>query len=97
MMTEAQKEHTTREGHGGDHRTYVVHIGTLTLKYYNSPVEAARILTDAGFTPPADHVLERLKGANGSLEQAYQSTDQVELDTAHATHFRAVPKGGGRA
>lgn len=78
-------------------RTYVVHIGTLTLKFDASPVQAALIMTKAGFTPPEDYTLERLKGAQGPAEQDYEAADSVPLDEAHAQHFRAVPKGGGRA
>ena len=78
-------------------RTYVVQIGTLTLKFDESPVLAAIILTRAGFEPAEDYTLERLKGAQGPVEQEYQAGDPVLLDEAHAQHFRAVPKGGGRA
>jgi len=78
-------------------RTYVVHIGALTLKFDASPVQAALILTRAGCTPPEDYTLERLKGAQGPAEQEYEAADLVTLDEAHAQHFRAVPKGGGRS
>jgi hypothetical protein len=82
------------QGHG---RTYVVLIGALELKYVESPVRAERILTDAGFTPATDYMLERLKGAQGPAEQEYQADEPVALDAEHARHFRAVPKGGGRS
>jgi len=83
--------------HAGAGRTYVVHIGTLTLKFDESPVLAGVILTRAGFEPATDYTLERLKGAQGRVEQEYQAGDPVTLDDAHEQHFRAVPKGGGRA
>jgi len=86
-------------GHGSAKggRTYVVHLGTLTLKYDESPVAASQILTAAGFTPPEDYTLEALKGAQGPAEQEFASSDMVPLDESHARHFRAVPRGGGRA
>jgi len=80
-----------------DGRTFVVHIGALTLKFDESPVQAATILTKAGFTPPEDYTLERLKGAQGPAEEEFEAADLVPLDEAHAQHFRAVPKGGGRS
>jgi hypothetical protein len=38
-----------------------------------------------------------LRGAQGPAEREFASTDQIDLDVAHARHFRAVPRGGGRA
>jgi hypothetical protein len=96
MSTEARDPSAApRRGEG--RRIYVVHLGTLTLKYDESPVLAARILTDAGFTPPEEYVFEELKGAQGPVEREFQSNEMVPLDEAHARHFRAVPRGGGRA
>ena len=90
-----QQDATAERDQGG--RTYVVHVGALTLKYRESPVLAARILSDAGFAPPEEYVLEMLQGARGPAVQQFQSSDPVPLDHEHARHFRAVPVGGGRA
>ena len=78
-------------------RTYVVHIGTVTLKFHETHVLASLILEEAGFTPPTDYTLEMLKGQQGPAEKEFNSTDLVPLDAEHARHFRAVPRGGGRA
>ena len=78
-------------------RVYVIHIGAVELKYDTSPILAARILGDAGFAPPEDYVLEMLRGDHGPAEHEFASTENVSLDDPHARHFRAVPRGGGRA
>lgn len=96
-MTTDVKDHAQSKGQEQAGRTYVVHIGTLTLKYDTSPVSAARILKDAGFQPPEGYVLEALRGAQGPAEQQFESTQQVPLEGPHERHFRAVPRGGGRA
>lgn len=78
-------------------REYVIHVGALALKYEASSVSANRILEDAGFIPPEEYVLEALRGAQGPAEQQFETTEQVPLNEPHDRHFRAVPRGGGRA
>lgn len=97
MSVELQDQQNRTAGPERDGRTYVVHLGTITLKYRESPVLAGRILTDAGFTPPEEYVLEMLQGPRGPAVQQFQPGEPVTLDEAHARHFRAVPVGGGRA
>mgnify|MGYP001138664406 CR=1 FL=1 len=96
-MTNGVQNQAQSKGQDQNGRTFVVHIGTLTLKYETSPVPAAHILEDAGFRPPEDYILEALRGAQGPAEQQFESAQQVPLDEPHARHFRAVPRGGGRA
>lgn len=96
-MTTNVHEHAASKGQEQGGRTYIVHIGTLTLKYDTSPAPAARILDDAGFRPAEEYVLEALRGAQGPAEQQFDSTQLVPLDGPHQRHFRAVPLGGGRA
>jgi hypothetical protein len=78
-------------------RVFAIHIGAVELKYDVSPVLAGRILSDAGFAPPEDYVLEMLRGRQGPAEREFSSAEDVPLDDPHARHFRAVPRGGGRA
>lgn len=95
MTTQLRGDEAAERDHDG--RTFVVHIGTLNLAFHESPVKAALILTSAGFTPPEEYSLERLKGAQGPAEQQYEAGDDVPLDEPHGRHFRAVPRGGGRS
>jgi hypothetical protein len=78
-------------------RLFVVHVGRVKLEYREAQVLASRILEDANFTPGADFVLEALRGENGPAEREYQPGDTVDLTAKHTHHFRAVPRGGGRA
>lgn len=76
-------------------RHYPVHIGTITHQYEQTPIAASQILSDFGFTPPNQYILERLDGDRSTAE--YGSADPVPLDLPSQNRFRAVPVGGGRA
>jgi hypothetical protein len=76
-------------------RHFPVHIGTVTHQYDATPVQAAQILTDFGFSPAELYILERLEGNSAVAE--YGPQDPVNLDRPEANRFRAVPSGGGRA
>lgn len=78
-------------------RVYVVHVGRIKLEYYESTLLASRILEDANFKPAAEYVLEALRGENGPSEREYQAGDMVDLTAQDSHHFRATPRGGGRA
>jgi len=78
-------------------RTYVVHVGRIKLEYHEANVLASKILEDANFKPAEDYILESLHGENGPAMHDYQPGDSVDLSAADSSHFRAVPRGGGRA
>jgi hypothetical protein len=78
-------------------RVFVVHVGRVKLDYRENPVLASRILEDANFKPAEEFVLEALRGENGPAEREYQAGDVVDLTAKDSHHFRAVPRGGGRA
>jgi hypothetical protein len=78
-------------------RTFEVHVGAVKLTYHTSPVKARQILEDANFRPAEEYVLESLKGAKGPPVHEYQADDDVDLTLEDSHHFRAVPRGGGRA
>jgi hypothetical protein len=78
-------------------RVYVVHVGRVKLEYGEPMVRASQILEDANFTPAEEFVLEALQGANQPATREYQATDLVDLGGKDSHHFRAVPRGGGRA
>lgn len=78
-------------------RVFVVHVGRVKLDYRENTVLASRILEDANFKPAEEFVLEALRGENGRAEHEYQPGDAVDLAARDSHHFRAVPRGGGRA
>jgi hypothetical protein len=78
-------------------RVFVVHVGRVKLEYRDNTVLASRILEDANFKPAEEFVLEALRGENGPAEREYQTGDVVDLAAKGSHHFRAVPRGGGRA
>lgn len=78
-------------------RVFVIHVGRIKLTYEESPVSAKRILEDANFKPAEEFVLEALRGENGSSVHEYQAGDTVDLTLSTSHHFRATPRGGGRA
>ena len=78
-------------------RVFVVHVWRIKLEYDETPVPAKTILEDANFKPAEEFVLEGLSGANGAAEAEYQAGDSVDLTLNSSHHFRATPRGGGRA
>src|SRR5438105_4496058 len=78
-------------------RVFVVHVGRVKLEYSENTVLARRILEDANFKPAEEFVLEALLGEHGAAEREYQPDDVVDLAAKDSHHFRAVPRGGGRA
>jgi hypothetical protein len=78
-------------------RVFTVHVGRVRLEYSESSVLASRILEEANFKPAEEFVLEALRGEHGPAEREYQPGDVVDLTNKDSHHFRAVPRGGGRA
>lgn len=89
---------TERQGNpaGVAQRQYVVFLGKAKLTYHEAVVKARRILEDGGARPAEEFVLEQLKGESGQAVKEYEPGEDVPLDRG-AKHFRAVPRGGGRA
>jgi hypothetical protein len=79
------------------HIAFHIHVGTIELTYHESPVRAGRILEDAGFRPPDDFILEALKGPHGPPVHEYRADQDIPLGEDRPKHFRAIPRGGGRA
>lgn len=91
----ASSEHGGAAEKASAQHRFPVHIGTVTHQYLEENVEARRILTDFGFTPSDQYVLERI--SHEQVVAEYGPGDLVSLERPEDNRFRAVPVGGGRA